>query len=299
MRTSPLGPGSLAAPRAGEMALVVPILIAILAVYGPTVWMLSNTAWQLDEQGHGPLVLAISGWLVWQKRHEFAALPVRPAGALAWALMALGLAVYVLGRSQGIPILDVGSVIPVLAGAIAAVWGWAHVRLVAFPLLYLFFMFPLPESFIDGMTVQLKAMVSHLAEVLLYAAGYPIARSGVTLSVGPYQLLVADACSGLRSMFSLGAMGLLYLYLVKHTSWWRNGLLLASILPIAFAANVVRVLILILVTYHYGDRAGQGFVHDFAGMVLFIVALLLLIAFDGLLGLFGRVRGASTGKGNA
>lgn len=272
---------------------MAPILVAIVAVYGPTVWMLSNTAWQLEEQGHGPLVLAICAWLVWQKRETFAALPVQPAGWFAWALMAGGLLVYIVGRSQGIPILDVGSVIPVLAGAIAAVWGWAHVRLMAFPLLYLFFMFPLPESLVDGMTVQLKAVVSHLAEVILYEAGYPIARSGVTLSVGPYQLLVADACSGLRSMFSLSAMGLLYLYLVKHVSWWRNGLLLASILPIAFAANVVRVLILILVTYHYGDRAGQGFVHDFAGMVLFIVALLLLIAFDGLLGLVWRGRPAA------
>ena len=283
-------PATIAAPASGSAALVVPIVLAILAVYGPTVWMLSGTAWQMEEQGHGPLVLAIAGWVVWQKRQAFVELAVRPGGFLAWALMACGLGAYVLGRSQGIPILDVGSVIPVLAGAIGVVWGWAHVRLLGFPLLYLFFMFPLPESFVDGMTVQLKAMVSHLAEVLLYAAGYPIARSGVTLSVGPYQLLVADACSGLRSMFSLGAMGLLYLYLVKHASWWRNGLLLASIVPIAFAANVVRVLILILVTYHYGDRAGQGFVHDFAGMVLFIVALLLLIAFDGLLGLFGRRR---------
>lgn len=86
-------------------------------------------------------------------------------------------------------------------------------------------------------------------------------------------------------MFSLTAMGLLYLYLMEHKSWLRNGILIASILPIAFAANVVRVMVLVLVTYHFGDEAGQGFVHDSAGIVLFVVALLFLFALDSLLGL--------------
>lgn len=109
----------------------------------------------------------------------------------------------------------------------------------------------------------------------------------MTLTIGPYQLLVADACSGLHSMFSLTAMGLLYLYLylMEHKSWLRNGILIASILPIAYAANLVRVTVLVLVTYHFGDEAGQGFIHDSAGIVLFVVALLFLFALDSLLGL--------------
>lgn len=85
-------------------------------------------------------------------------------------------------------------------------------------------------------------------------------------------------------MFSLSALGILYIYLVENKSGIRNGLLLASLLPIAFAANVVRVIILILVTYHFGDAAGQGFIHDAAGIVLFVIALLILSGFDALLG---------------
>ena len=136
----------------------------------------------------------------------------------------------------------------------------------------------------DAATGPLKQHVSEIAEQVLYFFDYPVARSGVTLTVGPYQLLVADACSGLHSMFSLSAMGLLYLYLMQHGSWMRNGILIASILPIAFFANIIRVMILVLVTYHLGDEAGQGFLHGFAGILLFIVALLILFALDGLLG---------------
>ena len=119
---------------------------------------------------------------------------------------------------------------------------------------------------------------------MLYAAGYPIARSGVMLTVGQYQLLVADACSGLHSMFSLSAMGLLYLYLMQRTSVARNLIIMASIIPIAFAANIVRVIVLILVTYHLGDEAGQGFLHGFAGIMLFIIGLLFLFILDWILG---------------
>jgi exosortase len=150
------------------------------------------------------------------------------------------------------------------------------------------FLVPLPGILIDALTGALKRNVSEVAEYLLYAAGYPIGRSGVTLMIGPYQLLVADACSGLHSLYSLTALGLLYMYLIKHASLWRNVLLGAAILPIAIGANIIRVIFLVLVTYHLGDEAGQGFLHGFAGIVLFLVALILLFVLDGALGLLWR-----------
>jgi exosortase len=126
--------------------------------------------------------------------------------------------------------------------------------------------------------------VSYVAEVLMYHLGYPIGRTGVILTVGQYQLLVADACAGLNSMFTLEALGLLYANLMGYTSKVRNVLLAILVVPIAFVANVIRVLILILVTYYMGDEAGQGFVHTFAGMVLFGVGLVMMLTTDGLLG---------------
>lgn len=144
-------------------------------------------------------------------------------------------------------------------------------------------MIPLPGVFVQIITVPLKTGVSYAAEHILYWFGYPIARTGVILVIGQYQLLVADACAGLHSLFTLEALGLLYMNLVRHKSWFRNLLLAILIIPIAFFANVIRVIVLTLITYYFGDEAGQGFLHGFAGMVLFISALMLIIGVDSLL----------------
>jgi exosortase len=126
--------------------------------------------------------------------------------------------------------------------------------------------------------------------------GYPIAQSGVVISIGQYQLLVADACSGLHSMFSLTALGTLFMYVMRRPSHLHNALMLASILPIAFVANLVRVIVLVLVTYHLGDEAGQGFLHGAAGFVLMAVALVIFFGLDGLLVRLIRRSPAATGQ---
>jgi len=116
-----------------------------------------------------------------------------------------------------------------------------------------------------------------------------VGRAGVVLTIGPYQLLVADACAGMNSMFTLEALGLLYLNMMNHTALGRNVALAIAIVPISFSANVVRVVTLVLITYYFGDEAGQGFLHGFSGMVLFMVALMLIIVFDSTVGsFFGR-----------
>lgn len=201
-----------------------------------------------------------------------------------WVLLIVGLLAYALGRSLEILLLEVGSQIPVILGALLITQGVRAARALWFALFFLVFMIPLPSFIVDTATGPLKQYISVIAENVLYAAGYPIARSGVMLTVGPYQLLVADACSGLHSMFSLSAMGLLYLYLMQRTSITRNLIIMATILPIAFVANVVRVMVLVLVTYHLGDEAGQGFLHGFAGIMLFIIGLLFLFVLDWVLG---------------
>ena len=263
----------------------LPAIIGLLALYLPTYYSLANGLWDSEEQAHGPIVLIVALYLLWQRWGQLQQLAARPAPIAGGASLLLGCLLYALGRSQDILIFEVGSQIPVLAGLILLEWGWRGIRLSAFPLFFLIFMVPLPGTFVDAATASLKAHVSVIAEHLLYWAGYPIARNGVVLTIGQYQLLVADACSGLHSMFSLSAMGLLYFYLIKHSSWLRNGILIAAILPMAFAANIVRVMALVLITYHFGNDAAQGFIHGFAGILLFIVALLGLMALDALLGL--------------
>jgi exosortase B len=272
---------------AGADLLVLALLAGGFALlYLPTYWDLSRTVWASDEQGHGPIILAVSLWLLYQLRHRMAALPGQPAAVLGCGVFALGLLLYVLGRTQAVIMFEVGSQIAVLCGLLLLFKGTQAVRLAWFPLFFLLFMMPLPASLVAAVTTPLKSAVSYVASSILHAVGYPVGRSGVVLTVGPYHLLVVDACAGLNSMFTLEALGLLYMNLMGYTSVARNIALAVLIIPIAFAANIVRVMILVLVTYHFGDGAGQGFVHGFAGMVLFAVGLILMLATDMLLGLF-------------
>jgi exosortase B len=173
--------------------------------------------------------------------------------------------------------------VPVLLGAILIFFGAAVARHLWFGFFFMCFMVPLPGSLVDAATQPLKMAVSYSAENVLFFLGYPIARSGVVLLIGQYQLLVADACSGLNSLFTLEALGLLYLNVMRHESAFRNVLLALLIVPISFVSNVTRVIVLALITYHMGDEAGQGFLHGFSGMVLFICGLLLIISLDTLL----------------
>jgi exosortase len=163
-----------------------------------------------------------------------------------------------------------------------------------FAVLYLVFLIPLPATFVDMITGPLKHWISVIVVEVLYWVGYPIARTGVMITVGQYQLLVADACSGLNSMFSLSALGTLYMFLMRRESIAHNAIMVLSILPIAFCANIVRVITLVLVTYHMGDEAGQGFLHGFAGMVLMMAALILFFMLDTLLTFIFRPRHVST-----
>ena len=274
-----------AKPPANAAARVewLPVLAGLLVLYVPTFYDAATTFWQTDENGHGPIILAVILWLIWQERAALLAAPRHPAPLAGLVVLVLGLLIYVVGRAVGIALLEIGSLAPVLAGVLLAMRGWRVLRALWFPIFFIAFMVPLPGFFVDAVTGPLKQYVSQIAAQILYAAGYPVARSGVILTIGQYQLLVADACSGINSMFGLSAVGLLYLYIVRRSSWLHNGLLVASLLPVAFCANIVRVMFLALITYHFGDRAGQGFLHGFSGMVLYIVALIVIFLLDNIL----------------
>lgn len=261
-------------------------------MYVPVYWWAANSIWQTDDHGHGPIILAVLVWLFWSLRGELTRLEARPLPALGWPVFAMGLLIYIAGRAFSISIFEFGSQVLVVAGLLLVLKGTAALRLAWFPVIYFIFMVPLPGILVDAITGPLKQWISAIVETLLYGVGYPIARNGVIISIGQYQLQVADACSGLNSMFSLSALGTLFMYIMARKSSLHNALMLVSILPIAFAANIVRVIILVLITYYLGDEAGQGFLHGTAGMVLMIVALVIFFAVDALLAMLIRPRAA-------
>lgn len=285
---SPLLPSRVQDLNRSRLGPLVVLTLGWLAMYVPSYWGLSTTIWATDAQGHGPIILAVGFWLLWRKRDEFRLLRARPAPAAGIVLVVLGGLLYAVGRSQTVWSAEIASQLLVLAGLLLANFGSAGLRLAWFPLFFLVFMIPWPGEWVDALTQPLKMAVSSVASSLLYYLGYPVGRAGVILTVGPYQLLVADACAGLNSLFTLEALGLLYMNLMNYTSLVRNVVLALLIVPISFLANVVRVIALVLVTFHFGDEAGQGFVHGFAGILLFLVALMFILAVDRLLGLVIR-----------
>jgi exosortase B len=259
------------------------VLAGLALLYVPTYVELAHGLWHDDAYAQGPIVLAVFAWLMWRDRAAWlephgAAAPIR--GSI---LLAAGLALYVVGRSQAITVFEVASHIPVIVGVLLLLRGPRTVRALGFALFFLFFLVPMPGFILDSVTAPLKGFVSAVVEVLLHALGYPVARSGVVLTVGQYQMLVADACSGLNSLYSLFALGLLYVHLIGPASRLRTAVVMLAIVPIAVAANVVRVLALVLITYHFGDAVGEGFLHGVAGMLVFSAALAMITGLDTLL----------------
>jgi exosortase B len=265
--------------RLARLALVMAWLVLAL----PTLWDFLFGVWSGYSQGHELLLLSVAGWLVWRQRGAGDAAPKAwPIGL--WLAWFAGLAAYAFGRSQEFIRVELLSVWWLAMVVAWVVWGWSGLRRTWFAWLFCLFAMPLPFGLVLLLTAPLKEAVSAVAAGVLSAVGYPVGRSGVVLTVGQYQLLVAEACAGLHSMFILEAMGLLYSHLAGHTSRWRTLWLAILAVPVSFVANVLRVMILVLVTYHLGDDAGQGFIHGFAGIVLFALALVLMALVDWVLG---------------
>jgi exosortase B len=290
--------GRSARPDFREMQPWLAVAVGLVAMYAPTIYDLSTTLWGSSDQGHAPIILALTCWLLWRKWPDLSALhgagPSKTSQLTGLMVVLVAGLIYAVGRSQRIPLLELGSLIPAVAGAVLSLRGPRQLRTIWFPLFFMIFMLPVPGALVDAITQPMKMGVSIVAEHLLHWVGYPVARSGVVLQVGVYQLLVADACAGLHTLFTLEALGLLYLNLVRTASVVRNIGLAILIVPISFTANVIRVCVLCLITYHFGDEAGQGFMHGFAGMVLFVSALALIIFFDSIfrLGAGGFAAGA-------
>lgn len=258
---------------------------AFLTLYAPIYWDAAHSFWGREEHAHAPMILLICAWLAWQLKDQVLSQTAPKGRALGFAaaLLGIGLGGAFLGRVLTFPILEFLAQPFAVAAVCVMLGGMGALRVLWFPVLFLIFMVPLPGSWVDATTGTLKQWVSVAAEQLLVLADYPVGRAGVMLTVGHYQLLVADACSGMHSMFTLTSMGALVLYLRKRSHPLHLGIMLLSIFPIAFAANMIRVVALVLITYHLGDEAGQGFMHGAAGIVLIVVALLGYLGLDSML----------------
>lgn len=273
------------------LALLAMIAGSIVLAF-PTMLYVARESWSTEEGAHGPIVLMTGLWLLarlWPAaRPLFQSPPIRRVVALLIFLLPL----LVLARIVQIVEIEGFATYALLLSALYSVIGGAAMRRLWFPLFYLAFMFPPPDTLLALVTLPMKTLVSEAAVGLLSALGYPIGGVGVTIVIAQYELLVAAACSGLNSIISLSALSLFYIY-IRHQADWGYALLLAAVIvPVALLANFIRVLILILLTYYAGDAAAQGFLHDFAGIVMFTIALLLIMGIDAItMPIWARLRG--------
>jgi exosortase B len=282
----PSGMPSVAASPLPDVQTLVkrhwPLWIGVALLAVPTLIALAQGPWQEESGVHGIIVLVTGLWLVWRRQAELLAVEQPGAPLVTALIMALALPLYVAGRAFEFISIETAGLLLAMVGVAHQYLGTAALKLLWFPIVYLGFVVPLPGWFLDTITLPLKELVSQVVTDGLAAVGYPVGRLGVTLYIGSYQLLVEDACAGLNSLVSLSAIGLFYVYLMRGSNPVYSALLLAMVIPIAVAANCVRVAALVLITYHFGNAMAQGYLHNFAGMVTFVSALLFIFVLDWL-----------------
>ncbi|WP_166430525.1 exosortase V [Polymorphobacter arshaanensis] len=259
------------------------LLAACLSMVLPTLYSLATGPWTTEAGVQGPIVLATGTWLLLRRLPEIRAKAVHGSLPIATAMMLVAIPLYVFGRAFDFISIEVAALLLALLATAYAYVGFQVLKALWFPIFYLGFMIPLPGWVLDYITLPLKQLVSEVVTTTLQWLGYPVARVGVTIYIAQYQLLVEDACAGLNSLVSLISIGLFYVYILHNSSAKYSILLLMLVIPIAILANVVRVMALVLLTYYFGDAVAQGFLHNFAGMVTFTSALLLIFLVDTLL----------------
>jgi exosortase len=272
--------------RLNDLPFWWPLALGLMTMAVPTIINMAQQTWKLESGAHGPIVLATGFWLLHHDglRLADARHNIDPSTlALVLAGLALSLPLYIFGRAFDFVSLEYVGLYGTFLMVILRLFGLGALRQHAFPLFYLALAVPPPGWFIAGITAPLQNLVSGAAGGIASILGYPVARQGVLLFVGPYQLLVEDACSGLNSLFGLSAISLLYIFLMHRASWRYSLLLLAAVLPIAILVNIIRILALIAITWRFGDATAQGFLHGTTGLALFAVALVLIFGLDSLI----------------
>jgi exosortase len=259
------------------------LLAAALVAAAPGLFALARNYWSTEQGAAGPIILMTGLWLL---HHEAAGAQTVREPAARWIVPAGLLAVggcTVVAAVTAKQWLQVLGIYVCLALVLYGTVGWRQWLRMRVPIVYLAFVIPPPDNLAVPVTHALKDLVAGASISSLAAFGYPAARDGVLLYIGQYELVVAAACSGMNSLISLTAIGLFYVYLLHRAHTRYAALLAVLMVPVALFANAVRVIGLLLITYYGGEAAGQGLLHEAAGLFIFLVALSTLVAIDRVL----------------
>ncbi|RJP61322.1 MAG: exosortase/archaeosortase family protein [Candidatus Auribacter fodinae] len=268
--------------KTNKMMLIFVCLAIIALFYTPFAYMV--TEWRARIAGSytpGPFVPLVSGYIIWQKRHELAKLVLSPT-KWGYFVICLALILHVLAQIGDLQRISIMAFIIFTGGIMLVMLGGQVTYRLLFPLCFLVFMVPM--EFLDGLIgVKLRMIASQWAAIILDLLGYSIIRIGTQIEmIGIFSFDVAAPCSGLKSLVSLTALGIAFAYLTQK-SQWKRALIAVSALPIAIIANVFRVVLIGLIAASLGKDMALGFFHSFSGFFLFTFALLALTGIGRLL----------------
>jgi len=261
------------------------IWMLVVVLYLPIFWKLYRVRWDLLDYTHAYFILPISLWLVWRKREQLKALlKIAEPGKNYYGLVSLsvGILIFLFASRFDYSFLITISLLPVLVGLVYSLYGIDTLKLLSFPIAYLLLLVPPPMSIIDSITLPMRYGISNLTEKILGLLNYPITREGLLLNIGYNEIFMGQPCSGFRSLITLFSLGLIYVYISK-TRFINKVILIFFVIPLALLGNLIRVITLCLITFYFGEEAGQGFFHNFSGIVMFIITILGLIGIETIL----------------
>ena len=264
-----------------QLGLFAILILGIAGVYAGILQHLYHDWMNDPNYSHGLLVPIISGYFIWQQREKLETLEIKPANS-GLVLVVFALLVLFAGVAAQEYFSKRASLVFLLAGIVLFLLGWQWLRSLALPLGFLFFMIPLPYIVYDAMAFPLKLFVAKFSVVVLKLMGVVVWREGNIIMFPQTVLEVADACSGLRSLMSLLALGVA-LAVLSQKNKGAMVLLVALTIPIAIITNMIRVIGTGYLAQYYGAAAAEGFFHEFAGMGVFVLAMVMLFVCSGLL----------------
>lgn len=250
-------------------------------------------AWSTDDNySHGFLIVPIAAYFAWERRHRFVGAPLRPSAAGLVVVLGslLVLATGVLGVELFLTRI---SLLGTLMGVVLFLFGWARLRVLAFPLSFLLLMIPMPAIIFNQIAFPLQLVASQFGETVIRSAGIPVLREGNVLVLANITLEVAEACSGIRSLVSLLTLGIVFGY-VSDTRAWVRTLVAASTVPVAIVSNGARVAGTGIAAHYFGAAAAEGFFHEFSGWLVFIAAFAMMLMLHRLLIWLAPNRGVSS-----
>ncbi len=272
VRAEVLGAGE---SRGNAWTITLVLVLAALAIYAPILYSMVLHWKTVDDYSHGFLIVPLALYFAWERRRKLRRAPVEPS---LWGVipLALGTLTLLIGRF-GVELMNMRvSFVLTLIGLVYLMLGRRVFQILAFPLLFLFLMVPLPQSLVNVIAFPLQLIAADAATSAMHWLGIPALREGNILHLANAQLFVEEACSGLRSLMALITLGVIFAYFFRKTTAERI-IIVASAIPIAILVNAFRVALTGILTHHLGEDAAGGWIHQMEGFFTFGLAFLLLL----------------------